>query len=81
MVIKTEYIDEFTNDINNIDPIIKFTSEGEDNDQLPFLDTLVCRLDDGTIKVKVYRKPTHTEQYLFLKSFMKLLAQTVTLFT
>ena len=68
VVIKTEYIDEFTNHINNIYPNIKFTSEGQDNGQLPFLDTLVCRLDDGTHKVKVYREPTCTEQYLNFSS-------------
>ena len=30
----------------------------------PFLDTLVQRNPDNTISVNVYRKPTHTNQYL-----------------
>ena len=42
VVIQTEYIDKFTNHIKNIDNI-KFTSEGEDISQLPFLDTLAHR--------------------------------------
>ena len=51
---------ELTNHVNNIDPNIKFMSEEEDNDKLLFLDTLACHLDDATVKVKVYRKHTHT---------------------
>ena len=38
--------------------------ETEENDQLPFLDTCVLLQDDGSLETKVYRKPTHTDQYL-----------------
>ena len=38
--------------------------ETEENSQLPFLDTLIQRYRDSTISVRVYRKPTHTDQYL-----------------
>ena len=43
---------------------IKFTKEFEENNALPFLDTLVIRRQDGGISHKVYRKKTHIEQYL-----------------
>ena len=38
--------------------------ETEQDSQLPFLDTLMQRNGDNTISVRVYRKPTHTDQYL-----------------
>ena len=34
------------------------------NSQLPFLDSLIQRNSDNIISVEVYRKPTHTDQYL-----------------
>ena len=42
----------------------KFTMETEENSRFPFLDTLIQRNSDSTISVRVYRKPTHTDQYL-----------------
>ena len=42
--------------------------EQEENSIIPFLDTLIQRNQDGTISVKVYRKPTHTNQYLSFTS-------------
>ena len=67
-VIKTVHLEEFTDHINNIDPNIKFTREEEEDGQLPFLDTHISRREDGSLKVKVYRKPTHTDQYLHFDS-------------
>ena len=57
-------IEEFTQFINSRNPHIKFTMEEEEHDQLPFLDTCVLLQDDGSLETKVYRKPTHTDQYL-----------------
>ena len=43
---------------------IKFTHEEESDNSLPFQDTLMIRKEDGTVKLLMYRKKTHTDQYL-----------------
>ena len=52
--------------INQIDTSgsIKFTYEKESEGRIPFLDTYIVKREDGTVKLLVYRKPTHTDQYL-----------------
>ena len=65
---KKAYVQEFTDHINSIDPDIKFTIEKEESGSLAFLDTNTIRQSDGTLKATVYRKPTHTDQYLDFKS-------------
>ena len=56
---------EFQEHINQVDPAIKFTVEGtQGNGAIPFLDTLVTLQADGSLSITVYRKPTHTDQYL-----------------
>lgn len=50
--------------INNVDYYVKFTlEEVKDNSPASF-DCVVCKEEDIRLKVEVYRKPTHTEQYL-----------------
>ena len=59
-----EYVEEFTANINSIDPGIKFTVEVEENNKLAFLVTNTTRRHDGTLKTTVYHTATHTDQYL-----------------
>ena len=54
----------FSERLNSIDQHIQFTSEEEKNGTIPFLDTCLHVNQDGSAKVTVYRKPTHTDQYL-----------------
>ena len=67
-VLKTAHVEEFTNHINTQDKNIQFTREEEEDGQLPFLDTLIVRGSDGSVKIKIFRKPTHTDQYLSFES-------------
>ena len=51
--------------INSVDPAIRFTVEDNKEDgSIPFLDTIVKPEADGSLSISVYRKPTHTDQYL-----------------
>ena len=62
-IIKKGQVDNLTQHLNQSDKIgsIKFTYEEEN---IHFLDTLIVRKEDGTVKLLLYRKPTHTDQYL-----------------
>ena len=55
----------FLDHINSTDPAIKFTVKGnQENGAIHFLDTLVKPEVDNSLSIKVYCKPTHTDQYL-----------------
>ena len=59
-----------------MDPVIKFTVEGNKvNGTIPFLDTLVKHEVDNTLSITVYRKPTHSDQYLQWDSHHSLVAK------
>ena len=65
VVIEAQYKEGFFQHINSIDENIKFTAENTRADgAMPFLDTLVTPQSDRSLLTTVYRKPTHTNQYL-----------------
>ena len=65
-IIKKGQVQALTDHLNQVDTTnnIKFMHEEEKEGKIPFLDTLIIRKPSGTIKLLVYRKPTHTDQYL-----------------
>ena len=64
VINRAEHIQSLLQHINNQDPHIQFTVEPTQHGSLPFLDTLVIIQPDNTLSTSVYRKPTHTDQYL-----------------
>ena len=68
--MKVGSVEPLTDHINQIDKTgnIKFTYEKESDSSIPFLDTLIVKKQDGSIKLLVYRKKTHTDQYLHFTS-------------
>ena len=59
-----EELEDFLNHMNNQSPHIKFTSSyNSDTKNVPFLDILVS-LEEGKITTDLYKKETHTPQYL-----------------
>jgi len=69
-VVKRGSVDKLTEFLNTLDESgsIKFTYEVEQDGKLPFLDLLLVRTDSDGLKFLVYRKPTHTDQYLNFSS-------------
>ncbi|KAJ7329127.1 hypothetical protein JRQ81_015301, partial [Phrynocephalus forsythii] len=65
--IKTQEVQTFTDHINEVDSNIRFTRE-DTQDWLAFLDFAVIIRPDRGLGVEVYRKPTHTDQYLLFDS-------------
>ena len=65
VILKQDKKEEFLQHINSVDPAIQFTTQKQKQDgSMPFLDILVTPQEDGTLTTRVYRKPTHTDQYL-----------------
>ncbi|XP_046384847.1 uncharacterized protein LOC124155175 [Ischnura elegans] len=57
-------LNNFLRHFNIQNSSINFTMEIEENGLLPFLDVLVSKKQNGRLGHSVYRKPTHTDQYL-----------------
>ena len=66
----------FLQHINSVDPAIRFTVEdNKEGGSIPFLDIIVKPEADGSLSITVYRKPSHTDQYLQWDSHHHLLAK------
>ena len=66
-ILKRTHLENVFHHINNLHQNINFTIEEESNGELALLDTLLKR-NNGQISVLVYRKPSHTDQYLHYSS-------------
>ena len=66
---KKARVQEFTDPLNSLDEDIQWkyelpTKVDTDENALAYLDSLLCVQDDGSLRVKVFRKLTHTDWYL-----------------
>ena len=68
VILKKDQAADFTSHISQTDPNIKFTMEPIKGWQNALLAHWNFSVPDGSLKLKVYRKPTHTDQYLNFKS-------------
>ena len=68
VIIGKEHVDALHEHLNIQASGVSFTVERETNGMLPFLDVEVRRQQDCSIKTGVYRKETHTDNYLNFKS-------------
>lgn len=62
--VKERYLDQTLSMLNSQHNTIKFTVEKEEEGRLPFLDLLISRKEDSTLKFGIYRKPTSTDRYI-----------------
>ncbi|BHF76636.1 hypothetical protein SprV_0501973500 [Sparganum proliferum] len=68
VVIERDQVLTFQEHLNAVFPDIQFTMEEEENNQLAFLDVLVCRKDCGGLKAEMFRKAKNTMQVLNFNS-------------
>ena len=62
-------LDKFIQHLNKQLDVIQFTLEMEENGRISFLDIKLTKRLDETLSHQVYRKLTHTEQYLHADSY------------
>ncbi|XP_055543038.1 uncharacterized protein LOC129728613 [Wyeomyia smithii] len=63
-LVKERYLPQTLDLLNSRHNSIKFTVEREVEGKLPFLDLMITRKEDGTLKFGIYRKPTSTDRYI-----------------
>ena len=65
IIIQRRYKESFLQHLNSIDDNIHFTcEEGDEDGSIAFLDILITPDENGRLNTSVYRKATHTDQYL-----------------
>ena len=65
VAMKKAHKEEFLTHLNSVDKNMQFTTEEPRPDgSLPFLDILITTDKDDRLDTTVYRKPTHTDQYM-----------------
>jgi hypothetical protein len=62
--IHRDHVASFLEFLNSMHPNIKWTFEREEDGRINMLDLTILRQPDGTMQFDVYRKPTHTDQYI-----------------
>ena len=67
-VIPRGKVQQFHDHLNSIEPTIKFTIGMEQEGSLTFLDTRVTSNSDTSLTTTVFRKKTHSDQYLVFDS-------------
>ena len=69
IIIQRSHKDSFLQHLNTIDDNIHFTCEEADEDgSIAFLDMLITPNENGRLNTSLYRKATHTDQYLYWDS-------------
>lgn len=63
-VVKERYLAQTLQLLNSRHSSIKFTVEKETDGSLPFLDLMITKKEDNTLKFGIYRKPTSTDRYI-----------------
>ena len=64
IAIHNDHIQPLNTYLDSIHPDIKWTKEVEQNGRIAMLDVTIIHNTDGTLDFDVYRKPTHTNQYI-----------------
>ena len=67
--LPNDQINNFLHFLNSQNEDFQFTHEVEINNTFAYLDLLIYRLYNGTLKFSVYRKPTNTDRYLDARSY------------
>ncbi|XP_055522595.1 uncharacterized protein LOC129716783 [Wyeomyia smithii] len=63
-IVEERHLEQTLELLNTRHPTIKFTVEQEVDKKLPFLDLIISRKPDNSLKFGIYRKPTSTDRYI-----------------
>jgi hypothetical protein len=62
--IHRDHVASFLAFLNSVHEKIQWTFEKEVDGRIDMLDLTILRQQDGTLELDVFRKPTHTTQYI-----------------